>query len=115
MGRVAAPIFTLVGLEGINAPHDVFVIQCLLNDRLPGPHAPVPVTGETHIGTTLAVETFQTVILSTTPSTGRIDSDSATYYALVAHPLVNAMPPKVGNFGNAPSEMIKAATASRKK
>ena len=45
MGRIAPPIFASVGRDGANAPGDVFVIQSLLDDRLPKPHAPVPVTG----------------------------------------------------------------------
>src|SRR6476659_9248699 len=47
MGRIAPPIFTSVGRGGVNAPGDVFVIQSLLNDRLPKPHAAVQVTGVT--------------------------------------------------------------------
>ena len=42
MGRIAPPIFTSVGRDGINRPGDVFVIQSLLNERLPKPHAPTP-------------------------------------------------------------------------
>ncbi len=61
MGRIAPPIFTSVGRGGANAPGDVFVIQSLLNDRLPKPHAPIPVTGVADIGTTLAIETYQAV------------------------------------------------------
>ena len=45
MGRIAPPIFTSVGRDGANSAGDVFVIQSLLNDRLPKPHSPVPVTG----------------------------------------------------------------------
>lgn len=115
MGRVAAPIFTSVGREAVNTPGDVFVIQGLLNDRLPAPHAPIPVTGEADIGTTLAIETFQAVVMEMMPPTGRVDPGSATYYALAAHPLVNAVPPKTGHFGQAPPEVIDAAVASRKK
>ena len=91
MGRVAAPIFTSVGREGVNAPGDVFVVQGLLNARLPEPHAEIPVTGEADIGTTLAIETFQAVVMNMIPPTGRVDPGSATYYALAAHPLVNAL------------------------
>ena len=46
MGRIAPPIFASVGLNGQNAPGDVFVIQSLLNARLPGPHSPVPVANQ---------------------------------------------------------------------
>src|SRR5262249_19663340 len=35
MGRIAPPIFGSVGRGGTNAPGDVFIIQSLLNDRLP--------------------------------------------------------------------------------
>ncbi len=115
MGRVAAPIFTSVGREAVNAPGDVFVVQGLLNARLPAPHADVPVTGEADIGTTLAIETFQAVVMNMVPPTGRVDPGSATYYALAAHPLVNATPPKVGHFGKAPPEVVEAAISSRKK
>jgi hypothetical protein len=115
MGRVAAPIFTSVGRDGVNAPGDVFVIQGLLNDRLPQPHVDLPVTGDADIGTTLAIETFQAVMMNMTPPSGRVDPGSATYYALAAHPLVNATPPKVGHFGEAPPEVIEAAQASRKR
>lgn len=115
MGRVAAPIFTSVGREAVNAPGDVFVIQGLLNDRLPQPHVAIPVTGEEDIGTTLAIETFQAVMMNMTPPSGRVDPGSPTYYALAAHPLVNAVPPKTGHFGEAPPEVIEAARASRLK
>ena len=57
MGRIAPPIFTSVGRGGTNTPGDVFVIQSLLNDRLPKPHAPLAMTGVVDIGTTLAIET----------------------------------------------------------
>ena len=59
MGRVAPPIFTSVGRGALNAPGDVFVIQSLLNDRLPKPHAPVAVTGTADVGTTLALKTIR--------------------------------------------------------
>ena len=58
MGRIAPPIFASVGRSGENRPGDVFVIQSLLNDRLPRPHSDVPVTGEADIGTVLAIEAF---------------------------------------------------------
>ena len=56
MGRIAPPIFESVGRGGVNAPGDVFVVQSLLNDRLPKPHSPVPATGELDVGTILAIE-----------------------------------------------------------
>jgi hypothetical protein len=113
MGRVAAPILSSVGRDGVNAPGDVFVIQGLLNDRLPKPHSPIPVTGVADIGTTLAIEAFQAVIVHMTPPSGRVDPGSETYYALAAHPLVQEAPPRVGHFGEAPPEVIAAAQESR--
>ena len=116
MGRIAPPIFASVGRGGVNAPGDVFVIQSLLNDRLPKPHAPVPVTGAADIGTTLAIETYQAVFLAMMPPTGRIDPGSATYYSLAARPLVeNAPPPSAGHFGQVPTDVADAAIGSRKK
>lgn len=115
MGRIAAPIFTSVGHQGVNAPGDVFVIQGLLNDRLPKPHSPVPMTGEANIGLTLAIEAFQAVMMSMTPPSGRVDPGSPTYYALASRPLVAAATPKMGHFGQAPPEVIEAAVASRKR
>ena len=113
MGRIAPPIFTSVGRGGANAPGDVFVIQSLLNDRLPKPHAPVPVTGVDDVGTTLAIETYQAVFLQMMPPSGRVDPGSPTYYALAARPLVeNAPPPSVGHFGEVPSDVAAAAVAS---
>ena len=116
MGRIAPPIFTSVGRGGVNAPGDVFVIQSLLNDRLPKPHAPVPVTGMADVGTTLAIETYQAVFLAMMPPSGRVDPGSATYYSLAARPLVeNAPPPSVGHFGKVPPDVADAAVASRLK
>ena len=116
MGRIAPPIFASVGRGGVNAPGDVFVIQSLLNDRLPKPHAPVPVNGKADIGTGLAIEMYQAVFLAMMPPTGRIDPGSATYYSLAARPLVEtAPPPSVGHFGQVPSDVADAAIGSRKK
>jgi hypothetical protein len=116
MGRIAPPIFTSVGRGGVNAPGDVFVIQSLLNDRLPKPHAPLPVTGVVDVGTTLAIETYQAAILQMTPPLGRIDPGSATYYALAARPLVEgALPTPTGHFGEVPANVADAAIASRVK
>jgi hypothetical protein len=116
MGRIAPPIFTSVGRDAVNAPGDVFVIQSLLNDRLPKPHAPVPVTGVADIGTTLAIETYQAVFLAMLPPSGRVDPGSATYYSLAARPLVEYTPPaSVGHFGKVPPDVADAAIESRKK
>jgi len=54
VGSVAPPIFTSVGQDAVNGPGDVFVIQSLLNKRLPQPHTEVPVTGVMDPGTILA-------------------------------------------------------------
>ena len=116
MGRIAPPIFGTVGREGENTPGDVFVVQSLLNDRLPQPHSPVPVTGVADIGTVLAIEAYQAVVLGMTPPSGKVEPGSATYYALAARPLVE--PPKpgaVGRFGKVPPEVIEAAVASKMK
>ena len=116
MGRIAPPIFTSVGRNGTNAPGDVFVIQSLLNDRLPKPHAPIPVNGVADVGTTLAIETYQATILQMLPPSGRIDPGSPTYYALASRPLVEYVaPPSGGHFGQIPPEVADAAVASRKK
>ncbi len=116
MGRIAPPIFDTVGRDAVNQPGDVFVIQSLLNERLPQPHSPVPVTGVADIGTELAIEAYQAVVLGMIPPTGRIEPGSATYYALAARPLIE--PPKpgaVGRFGKVPPEVVDAAVASRLK
>ncbi len=116
MGRIAPPIFTSVGRDGANAPGDVFVIQSLLNDRLPKPHAPIPVNGVADVGTTLAIATYQASILQMIPPSGRVDPGSSTYYALAARPLVEGAQPHVaGHFGEVPTEVADAAIASRKK
>ncbi|WP_158745852.1 glucosaminidase domain-containing protein [Acidisphaera sp. L21] len=116
MGRIAPPIFTSVGQDAINSPGDVFVIQSLLNDRLPKPHTPVAVTGTADPGTVLAIEAFQAVVMNMSPPTGHIDPGSATYYALAARPLVNGAPPPTPHFGHVglvPPEVLEAAIASR--
>jgi hypothetical protein len=116
MGRIAPPIVTSVGREGVNTPGDVFVIQSLLNDRLLQPHAPVPVNGVADVGLTLAIESYQAVVLNMLPPSGRVDPGSATYYSLAARPLVNAAPPTaVGHFGQVPPDVADAAITSRKK
>jgi hypothetical protein len=113
MGRIAPPIFASVGRAGQNAPGDVFVVQSLLNDRLPKPHAPIPVTGVADFGTALAIETYQAAMMGMTPPSGRIDPGSPTYYSLAARPLVEATPPATGHFGELPPPVIEAAEASR--
>ena len=116
MGRIAPPIFQSVGRDGANKPGDVFVIQSLLNDRLPQPHSPVPVTGIADIGTVLAIEAYQAVVLKMVPPSGEVEPGSQTYYALAARPLVE--PPKpnaVGRFGKVPADVIAAAIASKAK
>ena len=114
MGRIAPPIFSSVGRGGTNGSGDVFVIQSLLNDRLPKPHAPIPVTGVADVGTTLAIETYQAAIMQMMPPSGRVDPGSATYYALAARPLVeNAPTPSAGHFGKVPPDVADAAVASR--
>ena len=115
MGRIAPPIFTSVGRDAVNAPGDVFVIQSLLNDRLPKPHSPVPVTGIADIGTILAIEAYQAVMMNMIPPSGRVEPGSATYYSLAAHPLVDDTPPHTaGHFGQLPPDVIDAAIASWK-
>lgn len=116
MGRIAPPIFTSVGREAINRPNDVFVIQALLNQRLPKPHAPLPVTGKLDVGTVLAIEAYQAVVLKMRPPSGRVDPGSETYYALAARPLVDeGTAGGTGRFGQLPQDIIDAAVASRKK
>jgi hypothetical protein len=114
MGRIAPPIFTSVGRDGANSAGDVFVIQSLLNDRLPKPHSPVPVTGSADVGTTLAIEAYQAVVMKMIPPSGRVDPGSPTYYSLAARPLIeNLPPPSVGRFGQIPADVADAAVASR--
>jgi hypothetical protein len=113
MGRIAPPIFASVGRAGLNAPGDVFVVQSLLNDRLPKPHAPIAATGVADVGTTLAIETYQVAMMAMTPPTGRVDPGSPTYYALAARPLVEAAPRATGHFGELPPPVIAAAQESR--
>ncbi len=116
MGRIAPPIFGTVGRNGQNRPGDVFVVQSLLNDRLPQPHSPVPVTGEVDIGTVLAIEAYQAVVLRMIPPSGAVEPGSQTYYGLAARPLVEPPRPNaVGRFGKVPPDVIAAAVASRLK
>jgi Mannosyl-glycoprotein endo-beta-N-acetylglucosaminidase len=113
MGRVAPPIIGSVGENGKNNPKDVFIIQSLLNDRLPKPHTPVPVTGIADPGTILALEAYQAVILNMLPPSGTVEPGSQTYYSLASRPLVNeGAPPHFGHVGIVPQEVIDAAKAS---
>jgi len=113
MGRVAPPIFASVGQGGENRPGDVFVIQSLLNDRLPRPHAFLPVTGDPDVGFILAIEAYQAVVLNMNPPTGRVDPGSPTYYSLAARPLVERPPPRFGRVGQVPAEIAAAAANSQ--
>jgi flagellum-specific peptidoglycan hydrolase FlgJ len=66
------------------------------------------------VGTTLAVEAYQAVMLNMNPPSGRVEPASATYYSLAARPLVDDVPKTVaGHYGELPPEVISAATASR--
>jgi hypothetical protein len=85
-GSVAPPIFTSVGQDAVNGPGDVFVIQSLLNKRLPQPHTDVPVTGIIDPGTILAIKAFQAVMMNMNPPSGHVAPASPTYYALAARP-----------------------------
>ena len=114
MGRIAPPIFATVGRGAENRPGDVFVIQSLLNDRLPRPHTDVPVTGDADIGTVLAIEAYQAVAMRMIPPTGRVEPGSLTYFALAARPMVaEPRPGGTGLFGRVPAEVVEAAIASR--
>ncbi len=117
MGRVAPPIFASVGEGGVNAPGDVFVIQSLLNDRLPRPHTFLPVTGDPDPGFVLAIQAYQAVILGMNPPSGRVDPGSQTYYSLAARPLVepDKPAPRYGHVGQVPGEIASAAVASQVK
>jgi hypothetical protein len=115
-GSIAPPIFTSVGQDAVNGPGDVFVIQSLLNRRLPQPHVDVPVTGAIDPGTVLALKTFQAMVMGMNPPTGHVAPASPTYYALAARPLVSRKPPPVIRFGHVgivPAEVIEAAKASQ--
>ena len=110
MGRVAPPITASVGRDAANRPGDVFVIQSLLNDRLPKPHSPVPVTGVADVGTTLAIQAYQAVMVDMNPPSGVVEPGSKTYYSLAARPLVDDAPKtSVGHYGEVPPEVINRA------
>jgi flagellum-specific peptidoglycan hydrolase FlgJ len=116
MGRIAPPIFTSVGRDGVNRPGDVFVIQSLLNDRLPKPHAPVPIEGMADVGTILAIETYQASVMHQAAPSGRVDPGSETYYALASRPLVEEAPSSsFGHYGQIPDAVIEAAISSKLK
>ena len=117
-GAVAPPIFTSVGQDAVNGPGDVFVIQSLLNKRLPQPHTEVPVTGTMDPGTILAIKAFQAVMMNMNPPTGHVAPGSPTYYALAARPLVTKeqLPPtRYGHVGILPPDVIEAAKTSRRR
>ncbi|MFH5926809.1 glucosaminidase domain-containing protein [Roseomonas xinghualingensis] len=116
MGRVAPPIITSVGHDAINSPADVFIIQSLLNERLPKPHTAVPITGVIDPGTVLAIQAYQAVVMGMNPPTGHIAPGSATYYSLAARPLVEQAPPptvRFGRVGIVPPDVLSAAIASK--
>lgn len=116
MGRIAPPIVQSVGRGGVNRPGDVFVIQSLLNDRLPRPHSDVPVNGQADFGTMLAIEAYQAVVLRMYPPTGKVEPGSATYYALAARPMIDESALKgTGHFGVVPPDVVDAAVASKVK
>jgi Mannosyl-glycoprotein endo-beta-N-acetylglucosaminidase len=118
VGSVAPPIFTSVGQDAVNGPGDVFVIQSLLNKRLPKPHTDVPVTGIVDPGTILAIKAFQAVMMNMNPPSGHVAPGSPTYYALAARPLVSKEPPRPTQFGHVgivPPDVIQAAKASQQR
>ena len=117
-GTVAPPIFTSVGQDAVNGAGDVFVIQSLLNKRLPKPHTEVPVTGNMDPGTILAIKAFQAVMMNMNPPTGYVAPGSPTYYALAARPMVTKEQPpptRFGHVGIVPSDVIEAAKTSRQR
>jgi hypothetical protein len=117
-GSIAPPIFTSVGQDAVNGAGDVFVIQSLLNKRLPRPHTDVPVTGIMDPGTILAIKAFQAVMMNMNPPTGHVAPASPTYYALAARPLVSQeqLPPtRFGHVGIVPPDVIEAAKTSYKR
>ena len=118
MDRVAPPISASVGQSGVNRPEDVFIIQSLLNARLPKPHSFLPVTGTPDVGTMLAIEAYQAVVLGMNPPSGQVDPGSATYYSLAARPLVQdagRLPPRFGHVGQVPADIADAAVSSQGK
>ena len=76
----------------------------------------MPVTGVADIGTVLAIEAYQAVVLKMTPPSGAVEPGSQTYYALAARPLIEPpRPDAVGRFGKVPPDVIEAAVASKMK
>ena len=73
-------------------PGDVFVIQSLLNSRLPKPHAPMPVNGWTMSAPRWRSRRSRPRHADA-PPTGHVAPGSPTYYALAARPLVENAPP----------------------
>ena len=118
VGSVAPPIFTSVGQDAVKGPVDVFIIQSLLNKRLPKPHTDVPVTGTADPGTILAIKAFQAVMMGMNPPTGQVAPGSPTYYALAARPLVSQEPARATPFGHVgivPPDVIEPAKASQRR
>ena len=110
MGRVAPPIFTSVGRGGLNAPGDVFVVQSLLNDRLPKPHAPIPVTGIADVGTTLAIENYQAAIMKMNAADRPGRSGEPDLLLAGRPPVGDAQAlATVGHYGELPPPVIAAA------
>jgi hypothetical protein len=114
-GVIAAPIFASVGRDAENRPGDVFVIQGLLNDRLPAPHSPVPQTGSVDPGFLLAIDAYQAAVMNMLPPTGHVDPKSDSYYSLACRPMVAPPHIAVGHLGKASPEVIEAAMESKKK
>jgi hypothetical protein len=115
MGRIAPPIQLSVGRDAVNAPIDVYVVQSLLNARLPQPHDTVVANGQADIGLTLAIETYQAVVMKMLPPTGRVEPGSETFYSLACRPLVNDTGAGgFGHFGKTPPQVIDAAVQSHR-
>ncbi len=114
-GEVAPPIATSVGADAINDPRDVFVIQALLDQRLPKPHAPIEATGVIDPGTILAIEAYQAVVMHLQPPTGRVEPGSATYLSLAASESTGGVTitSHFGHVGIVPPEILNAAVLSR--
>src|SRR5947209_830269 len=69
-GQVGAPLVASVGEDALNLVPDVFIVQSLLERRLPKPHSPVAVTGVIDPGTVLALKAYQAVVMNMNPPTG---------------------------------------------
>jgi hypothetical protein len=114
-GFIAPPILASVGRDAENRPADVFVIQGLLNDRLPAPHSPVPQTGSVDPGFLLAIDAYQAAVMNMLPPTGHVDPKSDSYYSLACRPMIAPPHIAVGHLGKASPEVIEAAMESKKK